>query len=91
MNKVEEMMNRFKGVIITEGAPVPHIVEFTDWDKKLVVSLNEVFIKSGLEGRIKRVEFDCGTPAPKPPTPPRCIRICVPGPDDRPICTWICA
>lgn len=89
MDKAEEMMKRFKGVVVTEGKPIPHIVEFTDWDKELLISLNDVFRKSGLEGRIRQVEFDCGTPPPKPPVP-LCIRICIPGPDDRPICTWIC-
>ncbi|MHA1346279.1 MAG: hypothetical protein ACTSU7_03130 [Candidatus Heimdallarchaeaceae archaeon] len=66
-----------------------HITEFEERDGILFKELTEVFLKHGLEGRLVSVEFECGTTIPKPPII-RCFRVCIPGPDDRPICTWIC-
>jgi len=58
-------------------------------DMLLLEDLNKVFAEHGIEGKLTRVEIDCGT---EPPKPPRaiCYRMCIPGPDDRPYCIWIC-
>ena len=69
---------------------LPHGTNLEEWDKTLLVDLHKVFERHGLKGTIKHVEFDCGTPPPKPEIELRCFRYCVPGPDDKPICTWIC-
>lgn len=73
----------------------PNVMEFQEADRGLLTDLNTVFLKHGLEGSITRVEFDLGIPGgdlpPGPkPEPPRCFRICYPGPRDEPICVWIC-
>lgn len=68
----------------------PRIAPFKDRDIALMKELNTVFAKHGLEGRIKWIEFDCGTPPPTPRPERICFRMCVPGPDDRPYCIWMC-
>ena len=77
------------GGIIIDGKKLPQVKRFEEVDRVLIKDLEAVFNKHlNLEGSIRRIEFDCGMP--KLPKPPRCFRICVSGPDDRPICTWIC-
>lgn len=67
----------------------PHVKMFEEKDKILWEDLTDVFRKNGLEGRVVRVEFKCGTP---PPPRPKggCFRVCSLGPDDRPYCIWVC-
>ena len=71
-----------------DGKELPRIAKFTEIDIKLHEALTAVFADFGLKGTLTRVEFDCGTPPPPPMK--RCYRVCTFGPDDRPICTWIC-
>jgi hypothetical protein len=70
----------------------PQVTMFKDEDKDLIRNLHEVFVRHGWnEGRIVRVEFDCGTPAPLDPKDfQSCFRVCVPGQDNKSYCTWVC-
>jgi len=77
------------GIIITDGKELPKVARFKEVDIQLVKDLQKVFNNYGLKGKITRIEFDCGTP-PHPELEKRCYRTCIPGPDDKPICQWIC-
>jgi hypothetical protein len=69
---------------------LPVVVPFGERDRKLMRDITEVFERHGIKGKLIRVEFGCGMPPPKPKVKIRCYRECVPGPDDAPICTWVC-
>ncbi len=85
-----------KGGVTTEGreaidtVPLPEDIpmggRFQYGDSILLQDLNAVFEKHGWKGSIARLEFDSGMHEP----PKFCFRVCVPGPDDRPICWWVC-
>ncbi|KKN30546.1 hypothetical protein LCGC14_0832940 [marine sediment metagenome] len=77
------------GVIIVDGKELPKVRKFMEVDVQLIKDITKVFKDYGLAGSVKRVEFDCGTPV-KPPKIPKCYRVCFFGPDDRPICHWVC-
>lgn len=72
----------------TPELPVVRAIE--EQDIALLRDINDVFEKHGLTGKLARVEFDCGM---EPQKPPRaiCYRVCIPGPDDRPYCIWVCS
>ncbi len=78
-----------KGGIIIDGKDLPRIAKFAETDIQLHKELTAVFAKFGLEGRLTRFEFQCGT-VPRPIPKLRCYRSCTFGPDDRPICIWVC-
>jgi len=78
------------GGVIIDGKKLPRVARFDKNDLALFKDLHKVFVEHGIKGRIISVEFGCGMPPIRPPPPPRCFRVCVPGPDDRPICRWIC-
>jgi hypothetical protein len=89
---VDEMKEMDTVAIGTWPTPEkPHVVRFEDHDREFMKDLTEVVWRHGIKGgRITRIEIDCGMPDPHPDIEIRCFRICVPGPDDRPICTWVC-
>ncbi len=82
-------MKAQEGGIIVDGKDLPKAAEFSKLDMQLHKELTAVFERFGLEGRLVRFEFVCGT-EPKPLPKIRCYRYCTFGPDDRPICIWIC-
>ena len=69
---------------------LPKISRFEERDIALMTDVLAVFKKHGLTGRVKALEFECGTPGPRPKVEFNCYRYCIPGPDGRPICTWVC-
>jgi hypothetical protein len=82
-----------KGTVMIGTWPTPekpHYIEFDEKDKKFLKDLTDVVRKHDVKGRIVRLEIACGMPPPKPKIEPRCFRICIPGPDDRPYCIWVC-
>jgi hypothetical protein len=70
----------------------PQVTLFKSEDRDLIKSLNEVFARHGWnEGRIVRIEFDCGTPPPLNPKDfQSCYRVCVPDYNNKSYCTWVC-
>ncbi len=77
------------GGIIVDGKSLSRAAKYDKGDLMLFKDLHGVFVKYGLKDRVISVESGCGMP--RPPMPPiRCHRVCVLGPDDRPISTWIC-
>ncbi len=82
-----------RGSVAIDTVPLPEDIpmggRFQYGDSALLNDLTAVFEKHGWEGSIARMEFDCGM-APRPKPKVLCYRVCVPGPDDRPICTWVC-
>lgn len=77
------MTEKVAGGVIVDYKPLPEM------DIQLLKEVNSVFEKFGFEGKLRLLEFECGTPPPKQPIR-NCVRICRPGPVDQPICIWVC-
>lgn len=78
------------GGIIVDLKDLPKVKSLTEEDTKLISRINEVFHEFDMDGRVRRIEFECGTPPPKPDIDIHCFKICFFGPDDLPYCIWIC-